>query len=55
MRPILRFQSQLLFRKSYKPVRIYRIRPGDRRLTFRPSTNGGNARTTVKIEFTGRT
>jgi hypothetical protein len=27
MKPILRYQSQLLFRKSYKPNRTIRIRP----------------------------
>jgi len=27
MKPVLRYQSQLLFRKSYKPNRIIRIRP----------------------------
>ena len=26
MKPVLRFQSQLLFRKSYKPDRLIRIR-----------------------------
>lgn len=31
MKPIMRYQSQLLFRKSYKPNRTIRIRP-----TFRP-------------------
>ncbi len=49
MRPVLRFQSQLLYRRSYKPVRILRIRAGDKRATFRPSTNGVNARATMKI------
>jgi hypothetical protein len=27
MKPVIRYQTQLLFRKSYKPVRIIRIRP----------------------------
>ncbi len=27
MKPVLRYQSQLLFRKSYKPNRVLRIRP----------------------------
>jgi len=31
MKPIMRYQSQLLFRKSYKPNRTIRIRP-----VFRP-------------------
>jgi hypothetical protein len=26
MRPVIRYQSQLLFRKSYKPNRVLRIR-----------------------------
>jgi hypothetical protein len=41
MRPVLRYQSQLLFRKSYKPNRVIRIRPtGKRNLLFRPSRAG---------------
>ncbi len=27
MKPVIRYRSQLLFRKSYKPNRILRIRP----------------------------
>ena len=27
MRPVIRYQSQLLYRKSYKPSRVIRIRP----------------------------
>ena len=27
MKPVIRYQTQLLFRKSYKPVRLIRIRP----------------------------
>ena len=27
MKPVIRYQSQLLFRKSYKPNRVIRIRP----------------------------
>jgi hypothetical protein len=41
MRPVMRYQSQLLFRKSYKPNRLIRIRPaGKRNLVFRPSRAG---------------
>jgi hypothetical protein len=41
MRPVIRYQSQLLFRKSYKPNRIIRIRPGVKQnLVFRPSRAG---------------
>ena len=36
MKPVLRYQSQLLFRKSYKPERILRIKPGKVQFTFRP-------------------
>ncbi len=36
MRPVLRYQSQLLFRKSYKPNRIIRIRPVKLSFSFRP-------------------
>lgn len=36
MKPILRYQSQLLFRKSYKPNRIIRIRPVKLKFSFRP-------------------
>src|SRR5204863_6546185 len=37
MKPSVRYQSQLLFRKSYKPIRVIRIRPSLKRRTFRPS------------------
>lgn len=36
MKPVLRYQSQLLFRKSYKPCRALRIRPTKLRFSFRP-------------------
>jgi hypothetical protein len=37
MKPIVRYQSQLLFRRSYKPVRTMRIRPtGKVNIVFRP-------------------
>jgi hypothetical protein len=35
MKPVLRYQSQLLFRKSYKPSRL-RIRPVKLNFSFRP-------------------
>ena len=35
MKPVIRYQSQLLFRKSYKPDRL-RIRPTKLRFEFRP-------------------
>jgi hypothetical protein len=41
MKPVIRYQSQLLFRKSYKPNRKFRIRPAARTvLVFRPSRAG---------------
>jgi hypothetical protein len=41
MRQPIRYQSQLLFRKSTKPNRVIRVRPGQRlNLVFRPSRSG---------------
>jgi hypothetical protein len=41
MKPVIRYQSQLLFRRSYKPTRTLRIRPdGKRNLWFRPVQAG---------------
>jgi hypothetical protein len=36
MKPVLRYQSQLLFRKSYKPARFLRIKPSKLTIEFRP-------------------
>ncbi|HEY1664043.1 MAG TPA: hypothetical protein VGI03_16645 [Verrucomicrobiae bacterium] len=37
MKPIPRFQSQLLYRRSYKPVRTIRIRSAPKlNVAFRP-------------------
>ena len=37
MKPVFRYQSQLLFRRSYKPNRLIRVRPtGKPTVTFRP-------------------
>jgi len=36
MKPVLRYQSQLLFRKSYKPNRVLRVTPAKFKLVFRP-------------------
>ena len=36
MRPVIRYQSQLLYRKSYKPNRVIRIRPAKLNFEFRP-------------------
>ena len=36
MRQVIRYQSQLLYRKSYKPNRLIRIRPTKLNFEFRP-------------------
>jgi hypothetical protein len=36
MKPVIRYRSQLLFRKSYKPDRGMRIQPAKLHLEFRP-------------------
>ena len=42
MKPVLRFQSQLLYRKSYRPRRVNRIRPAAKlTLVFRPARRFG--------------
>jgi hypothetical protein len=42
MKPLLRYRSQLLFRKSYKPTCAIRIRPGTKlNLVFRPVNRFG--------------
>ncbi len=42
MKPVIRFQSQLLFRKSYKPNRGIRIRPTSKpTFIFRPTRRFG--------------
>lgn len=42
MKPILRYQNQLLFRQSYKPNRVLRIRPPVRvNVVFRPAKRFG--------------
>jgi len=42
MKSIVRYQSQLLFRKSYKPHRVIRIRPiGRLNIVFRPAKRFG--------------
>jgi hypothetical protein len=43
MKPIMRYQSQLLFRRSYKPNRAMRIRPTPQlNLVFRPVNRFGS-------------
>ena len=42
MKPVIRYQSQLLFRKSYKPNRFVPIRPSAKlSVTFRPMRRFG--------------
>ena len=42
MKSVIRYQSQLLFRKSYKPNRLIRIRPTLKpNITFRPMQRFG--------------
>ena len=36
MKPVRWYQSQLLFRKSYKPERVLRIKPAKLHVEFRP-------------------
>ena len=36
MKPVFRYQSQLLTRRSYKPRRSLRIRPAKLHFSFRP-------------------
>ncbi len=41
MKPVIRYRSQMLFRKSYKPNRIIRIRPTRKAaLVVRPTRAG---------------
>jgi len=40
MKPVLRYQSQLLFRKSYKPEHMLRIKPAKLNISFRPGRFG---------------
>ena len=43
MKPVMRYRSQLLFRKSYKPNRVIRIRPAPRLYhVFRPMRRFGS-------------
>jgi len=42
MKPVIRYQSQLLLRKSYKPKRVTRFQPGAViRVAFRPARGFG--------------
>jgi len=37
MKPVIRYQSQLLYRRSYKPIRTFKFRSQVKTITFRPS------------------
>ena len=42
MKPAIRYQSQLLYRRSYKPSRTIHIRPGPKlNFAFRPVNRFG--------------
>ena len=42
MKPVIRYQSQLLPRRSYKPIRVSRIRPAVQlKVEFRPVNRFG--------------
>ena len=34
MKPVIHYQSQLLYRRSYKPLRVIRVRPAPKLITF---------------------
>jgi hypothetical protein len=40
MKPMLRYRSQLLFRRSLRPKRVLRIRPTKLNFVFRPARFG---------------
>ena len=43
MKTAIRYQSQLLFRKSYKPHQVIRIRPAQKlNMVFRPMRRFGS-------------
>jgi hypothetical protein len=49
MRPSIRYQSQLLFRKSYKPNRLTRSQPGAKlNFSFRPTRFGLKPKITLQ-------
>ena len=56
MKPVLRYQSQLLFRKSYKPNRVIRIRPVKKvALIVRPARAGPQNKPFMNTETETRT
>jgi hypothetical protein len=51
MKPILRYRSQLLYRRSYKPARVLRVRPGIARLSYRPARSNCRAKLNQDLMF----
>jgi len=50
MKSIMRYQSQLLYRRSYKPRRAIRIRPTQRlKIVFRPARRFGSKPELVNV------
>jgi hypothetical protein len=47
MKPVIRYQSQLLPRRSYKPSRVIRIRPVKLRFDFQPVRFGIKPKITI--------
>ena len=51
MKPIVRYRSQLLYRRSYKPVRVRRVRPGPIRLSYRSQAGRCQPRLDRELAF----
>jgi hypothetical protein len=51
MKPVIRYRSQLLYRRSYKPSRVLRARPGFVRLSYRPRADRCRARLDRDLSF----
>jgi hypothetical protein len=51
MKPIIRYRSQLLYRHSYKPPRVLRVRPGAIRLSYRPRAGVCQPRLDRELSF----
>jgi hypothetical protein len=50
MKSVMRYQSQLLYRRSYKPLRAIRIRPAQRlNIVFRPARRFGSKPELVNV------
>ena len=50
MKPVIRYQSQLLFRKGYKPNRVIQIRPGAKAMRYRPNVFWRSASFAIDIQ-----